>query len=198
MRKASPILVPADAEGFAEHRGVRGVGPGGHRRAAGLEHHGPVLVRVRDALRIGLAVAEGEEEVHFVPGLVHNVGNAVAAFPDAQVVFRETSAGQDVGEEEVIDVAHVGQVAVPVEGVGMAADDVRIDRIAREPVRPEGRFLPRLEMRLVPDIAAEFPPVGMPGMEIRLVHDETFRVHAGGELRLAGDRPHMLRVLGLL
>ena len=80
----------------------------------------------------------------------------------------------------------------------MAADDVRIDRIAREPVRPEGRFLPRLEVRLVPDVAAEFPPVRMPGMEVRLVDDEAFRVHAGRELRLAGDRPHVLRVLGLL
>ena len=80
----------------------------------------------------------------------------------------------------------------------MAADDVRIDRIAREPVRPEGRFLPRLEVRLVPDVAAELPPVGMPGMEVRLIDDEPFRVHAGRELRLAGDRPHVLRVLGLL
>ena len=92
----------------------------------------------------------------------------------------------------------MGQVAVPVEGVGMAADDVWIDRIAREPMRPEGRFLPRLEMRLVPDVAAELPPVGMPGMEVRLVHDEAFRVHAGRELRLAGDRPDMGRIGGFL
>jgi len=192
------VLESADAEGLRQHGAVGGIGPGGHGRAAGLEHDGPVLVGVGHALGIGLPVPDGQEEVHFVPGLVDEVGNAVPAFPDAQVVLREASAGEDIREEHVIDVAHVGQVAVPVHSVGVAAADIRIHRIPGEPVGPEGRGLLRLEMGFVPDVAPEFPPVGMPGMEVGLIDGEALRVHAGSELRLAGNRPDMGGILGLL
>ena len=35
-------------------------------------------------------------------------------------------------------------------------------------------------------------------MEVRLIDHESFRVHAGGELGLAGDRPDVGRIGGLL
>ncbi len=92
----------------------------------------------------------------------------------------------------------MGQVAVPVHGVGVAAADIRIHRIPGEAMGPEGRGFLRLEMGFVPDVAPELPPVGMPGMEIGLIDGETLRVHAGGELRLTGNRPDMGGIPGLL
>ena len=192
------VLESADAEGLRQHGAVGGIGPGGHGRAAGLEHDGPVLVGVGHALGIGLPVADGQEEIHLVPGLVDEVGNAVPAFPDAQVVLGKAAARKDIREEHVIDVAHMGEVAVPVHGVGVAAADIRIHGIPGKPVGPEGRCLLRLEMGFVPDVAPELPPVGVPGMEVGLIDGETLRVHAGSELRLAGNRPDMGRVPGLL
>ena len=176
------------AERIREHRAVGRVGPGGHRGAAGLEHHRPVLVGIGHALRVAFAVADAQEEVHLVARLVDQVGDAVAALADAQGVLRQAAARHQVRQQDVIDVDDVGQVAVPVEGVGMSAAHVHVDRIAGQAVLPEGGSLRVLEMRLVPDVAAQLAPVGVPGLQVRLVDDEARRILAGGETRLTRHR----------
>ena len=71
----------------------------------------PVLVGIRHALRVAFAVADAQEEVGFVAGFVDDVGYSVAAFADAEVVFSDASVGEEVGQEHVVDVADVGQMA---------------------------------------------------------------------------------------
>ena len=82
------------------------------------------------------------------------------------------------------------QVAVPVERVGMPAAHLGIDGIARQPVLPERRLQRRLEMRLVPDIAAQPPPVRMPRLEVGLIDRESHRIHLRNKLRLARHGTH--------
>ena len=79
----------------------------------------------------------------------------------------------------------------------MAALDLGIDGIARQPVLPERGLEGRLEMRLVPDVAAEPAPVRMPGLQVGLIDRESHRIHLGDELRLARDGIDVLGIDGL-
>ena len=82
----------------------------------------------------------------------------------------------------------MGQVAVPVKSVGVTAADFGIDGIPIQPVRPEGRCLLRLEVRFVPHVASEFPPVGMPGVQVGLIYGKALRIFVGDESGLPGSR----------
>ena len=192
------LLIPRrraqDAEGLCHHGAIGGIGPRGHRGTSRLEHDGPLLRRIRDALRISLAVADAKEEVYLVACLVHEVGDAVAALADAEIILCEASIRQQIGQQHVVDVAHMCQMAVPVEGVGMSATHLGINRIPRQTVLPEVRLKGRLEVRLVPHVATHLPPVGMPGMQIRLIDREPHGVHLGDKLRLTRNGVDVLRV----
>ena len=72
-----------NTECLGDDGAVGSVGPSGHRGAACLEHHAPVGTRVGNTLRVSLAIADRQEEVYLVAGLVYQVGYAVAALADA-------------------------------------------------------------------------------------------------------------------
>ena len=88
----------------------------------------------------------------------------------------------------------MSQMAVPVKGIGVAAFDFGIDRIAGKTVIPEVRTQGRFEVRLVPYVTANAAPVGVPGVEIGLVNGESNRVNFGYETRLTRYGNHARRI----
>ena len=85
-------VIITKAEGLGEDGTVGGIGPGCHRGTTCLEHDAPTEIGVGNALRIGLAIADGEEEVDLVAGLVDDIGDAVATLADAEVIVGQSSA----------------------------------------------------------------------------------------------------------
>ena len=129
------ILVQAECLG---HDGAVGsIGPGGHSGTACLEHHAPVGTWVGNTLRVSLAIADRQEEVDLVAGLVQQVGYAVAALADTQLVFVKLATRKYVWQQHVVDVADVSQMAVPVECIRVAALDIQVYRVARQTMLPE-------------------------------------------------------------
>ena len=192
-----PLAVLHQTEGLGGDGAVGGIGPGGHRGAAGLIHNSPVEVGVGNTLGVALAVADGEEEVHLVAGLVDNVGDAVAALTDAEVVVGESAAGKDVGQQHVVDVADVGDMTVPVEGIGVTAAHVNIDGVAGQPVLPETGSHSGLEVGLVPHVGMKVGPFLHEGVEVGLIDGEALGIGLRDELWLTGHGPHVVGILGL-
>ena len=139
-------------EGLGQYGTVGSIGPRCHRGAAGLEHHRPVGARIGDTLRIGLAIADGEEEVDLIAGLVNQIRNAITTLTDTEVIIGQTAIGEDIGQQHIIDVTDMSQMAVPVEGVRMTTSYNSIHGIAGQTVLPEDGGLCLLEMRLIPHI----------------------------------------------
>ena len=79
---------------------------------------------------------------------------------------------------------------VPVHGVGMSAPHLVIDGIALRPMLIERGGFGLLEMRLVPYVTAILPPVRMPGLQVREIDLEAFRIVLL-KTRLAGLGPHI-------
>ena len=184
-------------EGLGKYGTVGGIGPSSHRGTAGLEHHRPVGTGIGDTLRIGLAVADGEEEIYLVSGLVDQVGNAVAALADTEVIIGESAIREDKGKQHVVDITDMSQMTVPVEGVGMSATDNGIHRIAGQTVFPEDRGLGLFEVRLIPDIHTQLAPLRTPRGEVGLIDGQLLRILIRNELRLTGHRPDMFGIFRL-
>ena len=190
-------VVMLQAEGLTQHGTVGGIGPRCHRRAAGLIHHRPIGTRIGNTLRIGLAIADGQEEIDLITGLVDQVGDTVSTLADAQIVVDKATAGKDIGQQHIIDIADMSQMAIPIESIRMATTNDGIYRIAWQTVLPEDRGFGLLEVRLVPHIGTQCPPFGAPRGEVGLVDNQILRVFIGYKLWLTGNGPYMLRILRL-
>ena len=114
-------IVVLQSKGFGKHGTIGSISPGCHRGTTSLKHHGPIRRGVSDTLRIGLTITDGEEEVNFIACLVYQIGNAIATLADAKIVVRQATIGKDIGQQHIINIADMGQMAVPVESIGMTA-----------------------------------------------------------------------------
>ena len=88
---ASCLALAGKGEAACEHGSVRRARPGRAGSSISLIHR-PVLVRVGDAVRIAVPVAQGEPKIDLVSRLVQEVGDAVTAFGDAGVVAGRAAA----------------------------------------------------------------------------------------------------------
>ena len=114
-------VIMLKTESFSKYSAIGSIRPGSHRGTSCLEHHRPIGTRISNALRISLTIANGQEEIHLITGLINQVGNAVPTLTDAKVVVNQTSIRKNIGKQHVVDITDMSQMTIPVEGIGMTA-----------------------------------------------------------------------------
>ena len=88
-------------------------------------------------------------------------------------------------------------MAIPVEGIGMAAFHNGIHGVAWQAVLPEDRSLGLLEMRLIPYIRPQLAPLGTPRGEVGLIDGQFLGILIGDELWLTRYWPDVFGILRL-